>query len=120
MTLVSLAPSLVEEEKVSERETCVRVFMSIQKGVKVNKGLFFFLPLQLLICPFFFCFFWLFLSSNRSQDPNVNPPGLCPGRGPAVCDGQASGACGGSLLCGFKLVLPELCMDQPVKCPAMV
>lgn len=62
----------------------------------------------------FLCF------SHRSLDPNVTPLGLCPGRGPAVCDGQASGACGGPLLRGFKLALAELCMDERVKSPAMV
>ncbi|KAK1889096.1 Vacuolar membrane-associated protein iml1 [Dissostichus eleginoides] len=55
-----------------------------------------------------------------SLDPNVTPLGLCPGLGPAVCDGQASGACGGSLLRGFKLAQAELCMEHRVKSPAMV
>ncbi|KAG8011129.1 Leucine-rich repeat transmembrane protein FLRT2 [Nibea albiflora] len=60
----------------------------------------------------------LLMSCRRSLDPNVTPPGFCPGRGPAVCDGQASGACGGSLLRGFKLALAELCMEHPgASCP---
>ncbi|KAJ4928820.1 hypothetical protein JOQ06_004444 [Pogonophryne albipinna] len=57
---------------------------------------------------------------GESLDPNVTPLGLCPALGPAVCDGQASGACGGSLLCGFKLAPAELCMEHRVKSPAMV
>ncbi|KAF0023183.1 hypothetical protein F2P81_023813 [Scophthalmus maximus] len=60
------------------------------------------------------------LGRRVSLDSNVTPLGLCPGRGPAVCDGQASGACGGPLLRGFKLALAELCMDERVKSPAMV
>ncbi|KAG7244278.1 hypothetical protein INR49_004416, partial [Caranx melampygus] len=62
----------------------------------------------------------LLMRCRRSLDPNVTPLGLCPGQGPAVCDGQASGACGGSRLRGFKLALAERCMELRVKSPAMV
>lgn len=54
----------------------------------------------------------VFVFPNRSWDPNVTPLGLCPGRGPAECDGQAYGACGGSLLRGFKFAPAEHCTDQ--------
>ncbi|KAF6736601.1 hypothetical protein FQA47_019743 [Oryzias melastigma] len=51
-------------------------------------------------------------AGSGSLDPNVSPPGLCRGWGPALCDRQAIGACGASLLRGFKQCLADLCMEQ--------